>query len=258
MPQQLSLLVLASSRTFVQRIDPRRRQFEAASATAGTVTHSPMAANPRKSRPNKIDIALSDAPSYSVKDAKRTPRRHKGMIVGYARTSTTDQAAGLAAQERDLTAAGAERIFGEQVSSVAKRVKLAECLAFMREGDVLTVTKPDRLARSTAELLSIEADLSKRGIGLVVLSMGGERLDTRNPTSKLMLTILAGVATWEREIMLERQREGIAKAKAAGKYKGRPVSIDAAQIKQLRAELGPAAIAKRLGIARSSVYRALA
>ena len=76
----------------------------------------------------------------------------------------------------------------------------------------------------------------------------------RNPTSKLMLTILA---TWEREIMLERQREGIAKAKAAGKYKGRPVSIDAAQIRQLRAELGPAAIAKRLGIARSSVYRVL-
>jgi DNA invertase Pin-like site-specific DNA recombinase len=66
-----------------------------------------------------------------------------------------------------------------------------------------------------------------------------------------MLTILAGVATWEREIMLERQREGI--AKAAGKYKGRPISIDAAQIRQLRAELGPAAIAKRLGM---SVYGA--
>ena len=143
------------------------------------------------------------------------------MNVGYARTSTIDQAAGLAAQERDLRAAGAERIFGEQVSSTAKRAKLAECLAFLREGDVLTVTKPDRLARSTAELLSIEADLSKRGIGLVVLSMGGERLDTRNPTSKLMLTILAGVATWEHEIMLERQREGIAKAAAEGKYKGR-------------------------------------
>ena len=88
-----------------------------------------MAANPRKVRPNDIDIALSDVSSYSVKDAKRTPRRHKGMIVGYARTSTTDQAAGLAAQERDLKAAGAERIFGEQVSSTAKRAKLAECLA---------------------------------------------------------------------------------------------------------------------------------
>ncbi len=148
-------------------------------------------------------------------------------------------------------------MFTEQVSSVAQRAKLTECLGFLREGDVLMVTKPDRLARSTAELLAIEADLSKRGVGLVVLSMGGERLDTRNPTSKLMLTILAGVATWEREIMLERQREGIAKAKADGKYKGRPASIDAAEIRRLTATLGPSAIAKHLGIARSTVYRLL-
>jgi DNA invertase Pin-like site-specific DNA recombinase len=119
------------------------------------------------------------------------------------------------------------------------------------------VTKPDRLARSTAVLLAIEADLSKRGVGLVVLSMGGERLDTHNPTSKLMLTILAGVATWEREIMLERQREGIAKAKADGKYKGRPASIDAADTSRLTTTMGPAAIAKQLGIARSTVYRLL-
>ena len=103
------------------------------------------------------------------------------MIVGYARTSTWDQTAGLAAQQRDLKAAGAEKVFSEQASSVAQRTKLTECLAFLRDGDVLTVTKPDRLARSTAELLSIEADLTKRGIGLVVLSMGGERLDTRKP-----------------------------------------------------------------------------
>jgi DNA invertase Pin-like site-specific DNA recombinase len=119
------------------------------------------------------------------------------------------------------------------------------------------VTKPDRLARSTRELLEIEADLTRRGVGLLILSMGGMPLDTRNPTSKLMLTILAGVATWEREIMLERQREGIAKAKAEGKYKGRPAHIDAAEIKRLSAHLGPAAIAKRLGIARSTVYRLL-
>ena len=180
------------------------------------------------------------------------------MIVGYARTSTVEQAAGLAAQKRDLEAVGVGRIFSEQVSSIATRAKLAECLAFLRQDDALVVTKPDRLARSTAELLTIEADLSKRGIGLVILSMGGERLDTRNPTSKLMLTILAGVATWEREIMLERQREGIAKAKAAGKYKGRSTSIDAAQVAYLASSMGPAAIAKQLGIARSSVYRLLA
>ena len=179
------------------------------------------------------------------------------MIIGYGRTSTTDQTSGLAGQERDLKAAGATKLFTEQVSSVAQRAKLAECLAFLRDGDVLMVTKPDRLARSTAELLAIEADLSRRGVGLVVLSMGGERLDTRNPTSKLMLTILAGVATWEREIMLERQREGIAKAKEEGKYKGRPASIDAAEIRRLTATMGPAAIARHLGIARSSVYRML-
>lgn len=184
-----------------------------------------------------------------------------GKMIGYARTSTAEQEAGLAAQERDLRGAGAERIFAEQVSSVAARTRLAECLAFLREGDALLVTKPDRLARNTAELLAIEADLAKRGVGLIVLSMGGERLDTRNPTSKLMLTILGGVATWEREIMLERQREGIAAAKAEGKYKGRPAKLTqdakANEIRELANTIGPAAAAKRLGIARSSVYRIL-
>ena len=178
------------------------------------------------------------------------------MVVGYARTSTTDQRAGLESQERDLKAAGAEKVYAEQVSSVAQRAKLDEALSFLRSGDALMVSKPDRLARSTSELLAIEADLSQRGIGLIVLSMGGERLDTRNPTSKLMLTILAGVATWEREIMLERQREGIAKAKAEGKYKGRPVSLDATAIRAALVEgEKPAALARRLGVARSSVYR---
>jgi DNA invertase Pin-like site-specific DNA recombinase len=207
-------------------------------------------------RPIEMPVDLSDVMSHVVLDAKRTARA--AMIVGYARTSTSDQTAGLGAQERDLKAAGAERLFAEQTSSVAKRDVLQACLDFVREGDVLMVTKPDRLARSTAELLTIEAELAKRDIGLVVLSMGGEKLDTRNPTSKLMLTILAGVATWEREIMLERQREGIAKAKAEGKYKGRPTSIDAEEVRRMKdAGVGPAAIAKQLKIARSSVYRML-
>ncbi len=182
------------------------------------------------------------------------------MLIGYARTSTADQTAGLAAQERDLRAGGCERIFAEQVSSVAQRAKLDECLRFVRDGDVLVVTKPDRLARSTAELLTIERDLSARGVGLIVFSMGGERLDTRNPTAKLMLTILAGVATWEREIMLERQREGIAKAKAAGAYKGRKPTARAqsAEIARLRAGgMKPAAIAAQLGVSRASVYRVI-
>src|SRR3954451_8258837 len=186
--------------------------------------------------------------------------RPPNMLVGYARTSTTDQKAGLAAQERDLRDFGCKKIFSEESSSIAQRDTLRACLDFIREGDVLVVTKPDRLARSTAELLTIEADLSKRGIGLVILSMGGERLDTRNPTSKLMLTILAGVATWEREIMLERQREGIAKAKSEGKFRGRAPTArnQAAEIMRLHGEgMGPVEIGKRLGISRISVWRVL-
>jgi DNA invertase Pin-like site-specific DNA recombinase len=95
------------------------------------------------------------------------------MLIGYARTSTAEQEAGLESQRRDLDAAGAERVFEEQVSSVAQRKELGECLRFIRSGDALVVTKPDRLARNTAELLAIGADLTKRGIGLVVLSLGG-------------------------------------------------------------------------------------
>jgi Resolvase, N terminal domain/IclR helix-turn-helix domain len=119
------------------------------------------------------------------------------------------------------------------------------------------VGRHSTLSQPTSQPAHQGGEKWQRGVGLVVLSMGGERPDTRNPTSKLMLTILAGVATREREIMLERQREGIAKAKADGKYKGRPASIDAAQIRRLTATMGPAAIAKQLGIARSTVYRLL-
>lgn len=180
------------------------------------------------------------------------------MLVGYARTSTVDQVAGLEAQERDLRAAGCERLFSERVSSVAQRAGLQEALAFLREGDALVVTKPDRLARNTAELLAIVEDLTARKVGLVVLSMGGERLDTRNPTARLILTVLGGVAEWERQMMLERQREGIAKAKSEGKYLGRKATISAAVVARMKSEgMGPAAIAKALGVARSSVYRLL-
>ena len=197
--------------------------------------------------------------SYYIKDISRT-RWDFIMMIGYARTSTSEQTAGIKAQERDLRAAGAEKMFYEQVSSVVQRAALRACLDFAREDDVLMVTKPDRLARSTRDLLAIEADLSKRKIGLVILSMGGERLDTRNPTSKLMLTILASVAEWEREVMLERQREGVAKAKLEGKYKGRKptVAIQMDTIRILHATgVKPAHIARQLGFARSSIYRML-
>lgn len=179
------------------------------------------------------------------------------MLIGYARTSTLDQKAGLEAQERDLAAAGCERIFVEQVSSVdvAQREKLAEALAYAREGDTLIVTKLDRLARSVAHLVEILGQLEAKGVALRVLAMG---IDTSTPTGKLMLTILGGVAEFEREIMLERQREGIAKAKAAGKYRGRKPTARARADEVLelhRNGVGGTEIAKRLGIGRASVYR---
>lgn len=183
-----------------------------------------------------------------------------GMTVGYARSSTVDQDAGYEAQIRDLKAAGCERIFGEKVSSVAERPQMAAAMDFVREGDTLVVTKPDRLARSTMDLLKIVADLKARKIGLRVLSMGLSTLDQNNPTTCLMLSILGSVAEFERSLMLERQREGIAKAKSEGKYKGRPPTArrQAAQIEALHAEgLGPVAIGERLGVSRISVWRVL-
>lgn len=181
------------------------------------------------------------------------------MLVGYARTSTLDQKASIEAQARDLTQAGCEKLFSEQVSSVdvVNREQLAQALEFIREGDALVVTKLDRLARSVAHLLSVTQVIDAKGASLRILNMG---IDTGTPTGKLMLTVLGGVAEFEREIMLERQREGIAKAKADGKYKGRkPTAMAKAdEVKLLKAEgMGASEIAKRLGIGRASVYRAL-
>lgn len=183
------------------------------------------------------------------------------MLVGYARTSTTDQEAGLEAQERDLTAAGCAKLFAERVSSVAKRARLEAALDFVREGDTLTVTKPDRLARSVSDLLAIVARLEAKGVALRVLSMGGSEVDTGTPTGRLMLTMLGAVAEFERALMLERQREGIAKAKAEGRYKGRAPTAQAKRpdVMKLTAEgVRPSEIAKRLGIGRASGYRVLA
>lgn len=182
------------------------------------------------------------------------------MIVGYGRTSTLDQKAGLEAQKRDLEAAGCERLFMEQVSSVdmKERAKLAEALDFIREGDTLVVTKLDRLARSVAHLIEITRQIEAKGARLRIL---GSDIDTGTANGRLVLNLLASVAEFEREIMLERQREGIAKAKAEGRYQGRPATAQAkeAEVKELhRQGVGATEIAKRVGIGRASVYRILA
>lgn len=182
-----------------------------------------------------------------------------GQLVGYARTSTTEQEAGFAAQIRDLEAAGCERIFQEQTSAKegSERNKLSEALNYVRVGDTLVVTKLDRLARSVADLVQITARLNEKGVGLRILGMN---LDTTTPTGKLMLNLLGSIAEFERELMLERQREGIAKAKAEGRYKGRSPTAqkNAEKIIQLRDEgRNVPEIMAATGVKRSSVFRIL-
>jgi DNA invertase Pin-like site-specific DNA recombinase len=179
------------------------------------------------------------------------------MIVGYARTSTTEQTAGLEAQERDLKAAGVEKLFQEQTSAVGPRKALETALDFLRAGDVLAVTKLDRLARSVRNLCDIVERIEAKGASLRILAMS---LDTATPTGRLMLNVIGSVAQFEREMMLERQREGIAKAKGEGRYKGRKPTARAKgpQIRLLAAEgVTREAIAKQLGIGVASVYRVL-
>jgi DNA invertase Pin-like site-specific DNA recombinase len=180
------------------------------------------------------------------------------MIIGYARTSTLDQIAGLEAQLRELEAAQCKKIFQEQVSSVAVRAQLEAALEFAREGDVLVATKLDRLARSVSDLMSIIKTLEQKEIGLRILNLG---MDTQTPTGKLMLTVLGGVAQFEREMMLERQREGVAKAKAAGKYKGRtplPTELRQEVVSLAESGLAKTKIARQLNIGEATVYRILA
>lgn len=181
------------------------------------------------------------------------------MLIGYGRTSTLDQTAGLEAQQRDLETAGCEKVLIEQVSSVdvGERLELARVLDMLRAGDVLVVTKLDRLARSMAHLMDLLKVIDGKGASLRILAMN---LDTGTPTGRLMLNVLGSVAQFEREIMLERQREGIAKAKAAGKYKGRAPTAKAktAQVAELAAQdVSLSEIARRLGIGKASVHRIL-
>jgi DNA invertase Pin-like site-specific DNA recombinase len=183
------------------------------------------------------------------------------MLIGYSRTSTADQQYGLDAQDRDLIAAGCEKIFSEQVSSVAKREQLEAALEFSREGDIIVITKVDRLSRGVADLLSIIDRLDKRGVGLRILSFGGGLFDTTNATSKLILTVLAATAQWEISINRERQMEGVKRARLEGKYKGRQPTarVKSEQVIALSQQgTGAIAIATQLGISRASVYRILA
>ena len=182
------------------------------------------------------------------------------MLIGYARTSTIDQQAGFESQLEELKAYGCERTYKEQVSAVATRAQLETAIEMLRAGDKLVVTKLDRLARSVAHMGDILSQIEAKGAGLVILSLGSERVDTTTATGKLILNMMVSVAQFEREMMKERQIEGIKRAKAEGKYKGRKPSAmnQSEKVKALvAAGVARVQIMEQLGISKASYYRCL-
>lgn len=178
------------------------------------------------------------------------------MLIGYARVSSASQS--LEVQLDALTAAGCTKVFSEKRSgtTMAGRDALADALDFARDGDTLVVTRLDRLARSMIDLRQIVAGLADKGVTFRCIQQGA--IDTTRSDGKLLLNILASFAEFETDLRRERQRDGIDKAKVAGVYKGRPVSIEGDKVRAMReAGTGPAEIARLLGIGRASVYRHL-
>ncbi len=175
--------------------------------------------------------------------------------IGYARVSTHDQDPSL--QIAALQAAGCAVIRTETRSgtSLDGRQELHTILAFLRPGDTLVVTRIDRLARSIGDLQDIVRTLKAKGATMMATE---QPIDTGTAAGKAFLDMLGVFAEFETNLRRERQTEGIAKAKAEGRYKGRKRTIEPAIVAKLKADgLGAAAIARQLGIGRASVYRVL-
>ncbi|WP_071797420.1 recombinase family protein [Natronohydrobacter thiooxidans] len=179
------------------------------------------------------------------------------MILGYARVSTDDQ--NLDAQTDALSAAGAQRIFAERISgSKRQRPELDRLLDQLRDGDVVVVTKYDRLARSLRDLLEIVELIDARGAGFRSLA---EDIDTTTPAGRLIFHVFASIAQFERERISERTREGLEAAKKRGRVGGRPPALSEAQKAEVRhmrdTELRPIAdIAALFRVSAKTVHRA--
>lgn len=188
---------------------------------------------------------------------QREKERGIDMRVGYIRVSTVEQHEDR--QVKDLTEnAKVSKVFMDKLSGKdTNRPQLNAMLDYVREGDTLVVSEYSRLARSTKDLLNIIDTLENKGV--TVISMK-EKLDTSTPDGEFMLTVLAGVATLERKLMLQRQREGIAIAKANGKYKGRqskqkPDDWESLKAMYMSRQITVSEIAKRCDVSRPIVYK---
>lgn len=181
----------------------------------------------------------------------------RGQRVGYIRVSTTDQNTA-----RQLDGVELDRIFEDKASGKnAKRPKLQELLAYVREGDTVIVHSMDRLARNVDDLRRIVTELSGRGVRVEFQREGVVFEGEDNPMNTLLLTMLGAVAEFLRAQNLENQREGIAKAKQAGKYKGRKRVLAPEQIAQIKVRVAAGeqktALARELGVSRETIYKGL-
>ena len=177
--------------------------------------------------------------------------------VGYLRVSSVGQS--LESQRDRLEEAGADTLFEEKKSGAdTKRPKLAECLRYVRKGDVLMVTKLDRLARSVSHLCSIREELEEKGVELQVLDLG---LDTSTATGKLMFTLLGAIAEFELTLRSERQQDGIKAAQKRGVKFGRRAKLTDDQVQEIREKRASGILIKDLmkeyGLSKSSVYEYL-
>jgi DNA invertase Pin-like site-specific DNA recombinase len=186
----------------------------------------------------------------------QTAIRANRKRFGYARVSTSDQ--DLTIQHEQLAAAGCSIIRSEKATGTKRegREQLQILLDFIQEGDVLVVTRLDRLARSISDLITISQNLEAKGAALQVLH---QNIETETPAGRLFFAIMGAIGQFETELRRERQMEGIAKAKAEGAYKGRRRQVAPSDVKALRAQgVGASAIARQLGCSRKTVYRAIA
>lgn len=178
------------------------------------------------------------------------------MIFGYARISTSDQS--LDGQTDALTAAGAERIFADTISGATReRPELAQLLDQLRKGDVVTVTKYDRLARSLHDLLDIVKAIEERGAGFRSLA---EDIDTTTPAGRLIFHVFASIAQFERERISERTKEGLQAARKRGRVGGRPPALTVDQKAEVRRMLDRegrsiAAIARLFKVSETTIRR---
>lgn len=180
-----------------------------------------------------------------------------GQLIGYIRVSSADQNTGR--QEEQLKGFQPDEVFIDHASGKdVSRPQLQAALKHLRKGDTLIVSSMDRLSRSLADLLRLVKDLTGRGVAIRFIKENLTFTGDDSPMANLLLAMLGSVAQFERELLKERQREGIAIAKTKGKYLGRKHALDANQIASLkdRAKAGEVKtqLAKELGISRATLY----